>query len=52
LDIRLEWALPLDPNRVLPLCVGGKPGGAARRLRWSLGLSQAAELAQKPPTHR
>ena len=23
LDIRLEWAMPLDPNRALPSCVGG-----------------------------
>src|ERR1700724_2279509 len=52
LDIRLERALPFDPNRALPSCVGGKPSGTARRLRWSLGLSQAAGLPQKPTAHR
>ena len=29
LDIRLERALPLDPNRALPSCVGGSRAGVA-----------------------
>jgi hypothetical protein len=41
LDIRLERALPLDPNRTLPSCVGGSRGappedcaGALHYLKW------------------
>ena len=51
LDIRIEGVLPFDSKRASVMhrrkasCAGG-------RLCWSLGLSQAAGLAQKPLSHR
>src|SRR5262249_9409219 len=52
LDIRLEVALPFDSKRALPSCIDGRRAAPTEDCAGARDLSQAAGLAQKPPSHR